>query len=57
MQSSNLSLHETMFLSANLQVANVARNSPRNEDHHIIDSRQGFSLSSEVGDGDILQQG
>ena len=50
----DLSLHETMFLATNLQVANITRNSPGNKDYHVVDASYGLAFSGKISDGDIL---
>ena len=50
----DLSLHETMFLATNLQVADITRNSPGDKDHHVIDAGYRLAFSGKISDGDIL---
>ena len=50
----DFSLHERVFLAANLQIDDVARYCPRYEHYHFIYSRQCFALGSVVSDGDVL---
>ena len=55
MKTDDFCFHERVLLTANLQVDDIARHSPRYKHHHLVNACHRFSFGGIVGNGNVFK--